>query len=313
MNNFVKWCLRTFFYIFKTRCKIEFNLKRLPTRGVYVSNHVSYLDPILLYAFLPGNPVFALNGHLYRRRWIRFFMHFADIMLFNPIEPGDIKELIAKVDSGRLVVIFAEGRITESGGLMKIYEAPGLVADKSKAPLIPIWIDGPQYGYFSKTKGKLPHRPLPKMRITVGKPRPFKLKDELRRQRDHISNEVYMILREMCFTDDELGKCTVRKGDLLVCEGGDIGRAAIWPYDEEICIQNHLHRLRAYAPVCVRFFYYIFYLYKQSGRIAGKGTAIQGLSAKVLSNLPIPLPPLAEQGRIVSKLGELLPLCAPRG
>ena len=150
MNNFVKWCLRTFFYIFKTRCKIEFNLKRLPTRGVYVSNHVSYLDPILLYAFLPGNPVFALNGHLYRRRWIRFFMHFADIMLFNPIEPGDIKELIAKVDSGRLVVIFAEGRITESGGLMKIYEAPGLVADKSKAPLIPIWIDGPQYGYFSK-------------------------------------------------------------------------------------------------------------------------------------------------------------------
>lgn len=199
LNNFVKWCLRTFFYIFKTRCAIEFDIKRLPKKGVYVSNHVSYLDPILLYAFLPGNPVFALNGHLYRRRGIRFLMKFADIMPFNPIEPSDIKELIAKVDSGRLVMIFAEGRITESGGLMKIYEAPGLVADKSKAPLIPIWIDGPQYGYFSKTKGKLPHRPLPKMRITVGKPRPFKLKDELRRQRDHISNEVYQILREMHF------------------------------------------------------------------------------------------------------------------
>ena len=103
------------------------------------------------------------------------------------------------MDEGRLVVIFAEGRITENGGLMKIYEAPGLVADKSKSPIIPVWIDGPQYGYFSKTKGKLPHRPLPKMRIYVGKPRSFKLKDELRRQRDHISNEVYMILREMCF------------------------------------------------------------------------------------------------------------------
>lgn len=199
MNNFVKWCLRTFFYIFKTRCKIEFDVSRLPNKGVYVSNHVSYLDPILLYAFLPGDPVFALNGHLHRRRWIRFLMRFADTVLFNPIEPGDIKELISKVNSGRLVVIFAEGRITESGGLMKIYEAPGLVADKSKAPLIPVWIDGPQYGYFSKTKGKLPHRPLPKMRITVGKPRPFKLKDELRRQRDHISNEVYQILRGMHF------------------------------------------------------------------------------------------------------------------
>ena len=132
-------------------------------------------------------------------RDIRFLMKTADIMPFNPIEPGDIKELIAKVDSGRLCVIFAEGRVTEDGGLMKIYEAPGLVADKSKAPLIPVWINGPQYGYFSKTKGKLPHRPLPKMKITVGKPRSFKLKDTLRRQRDHISNEVYLILREMCF------------------------------------------------------------------------------------------------------------------
>ena len=183
----------------KTKCIFNFDVRKLPTKGVYVVNHVSYLDPIMLFAFLPGNPVFALNGHLYRRHWIRFFMSKADIVPFNPIEPSDIKKLIAKVDEGRLVVIFAEGRITEDGGLMKIYEAPGLVADKSKAPLIPVWIDGPQYGYFSKTKGHLPHRPLPKMRIYVGKPRSFKLKDELRRQRDHISNEVYMILREMCF------------------------------------------------------------------------------------------------------------------
>lgn len=199
MRKFVRFCLRTIFHIFKVRCSIDFDESRTPKKGVYVSNHVSYLDPIILFAFLPGDPVFALNGHLYRSRLIRFLMRTADIVLFNPIEPGDIKELIAKVDSGRLCVIFAEGRITETGGLMKIYEAPGLVADKSKAPLIPVWIDGPQYGYFSKTAGKLPHRPLPKVRVVVGKPRPFKLKDELRRQRDHISNEVYIILRDMGF------------------------------------------------------------------------------------------------------------------
>ncbi len=199
MRNIVRFFLRAVLTVFKVRCKIEFDESKLPSKGVYVSNHVSYLDPILLFAFLPGNPVFALNGHLYRKPLIRFLMKTADIMPFNPIEPGDIKELIAKVDSGRLCVIFAEGRVTEDGGLMKIYEAPGLVADKSKAPLIPVWINGPQYGYFSKTKGKLPHRPLPKMKITVGKPRSFKLKDTLRRQRDHISNEVYLILREMCF------------------------------------------------------------------------------------------------------------------
>ena len=199
MRKFVQFSLRTILKLLKTKCIFDFDIKKLPNKGVYVVNHVSYLDPILLFAFLPGNPVFALNGHLFRRRWIRFLMRKADIITFNPIEPTDIKKLIAKVDEGRLVVIFAEGRITENGGLMKIYEAPGLVADKSKAPIIPVWIDGPQYGYFSKTKGKLPHRPLPKMRIYVGKPRSFKLKDNLRRQRDHISNEVYMILREMGF------------------------------------------------------------------------------------------------------------------
>lgn len=199
LRNFVRFCLRGFFRCLKVKCKINFDEASLPQKAVYVSNHVSFLDPVLLFAFLPGDPVFALNGHLYRRKWIRFFMKTADVVLFNPIEPTDIKKLIALVDSGRKVVIFAEGRVTENGGLMKIYEAPGLVADKSKAPIVPIWIDGPQYGYFSKTKGKLPHRPLPKMRITIGKPRSFKLKDELRRQRDHISNEVYMILREMSF------------------------------------------------------------------------------------------------------------------
>ncbi len=199
MRDFVKFCLRFVLRLMKAKCIFEFDVNKMPKKGVYVVNHVSYLDPILLFAFLPGNPIFALNGHLYRRHWISFLMKKADVIRFNPIEPSDIKKLIAKVEEDRLVVIFAEGRITENGGLMKIYEAPGLVADKSKSPIIPVWIDGPQYGYFSKTRGRLPHRPLPKMRIYVGKPRSFKLKDELRRQRDHISNEVYMILREMCF------------------------------------------------------------------------------------------------------------------
>ena len=199
MRNFVRFCLRLVFNTFKVRCNIQFDENKLPTKAVYVSNHVSFLDPIMLFAYLPGNPVFALNGHLYRNKWIRMLMQTADIMPFNPIEPGDLKELIAKIDSGRCCVMFAEGRMTENGGLMKIYEAPGLAADKSGAPIVPVWIDGPQFGYFSKTQGKLPHRPLPRVTITVRKPVKFKLKDELRRQRDHISNEVYMIMRDMCY------------------------------------------------------------------------------------------------------------------
>ena len=48
-------------------------------------------------------------------------------------------------------------------------------------------------------------------------------------------------LKEMHFSESEVEKCTVIKGDLLVCEGGDIGRAAIWPFDYPMCIQDHIH------------------------------------------------------------------------
>ena len=112
-------------------------------------------------------------------------------------------------------------------------------------------------------------------------------------------------LRTMPFTDEELEKCTIRKGDLLVCEGGDIGRAAIWDYDYEMRIQNHIHKLRGFIPLCTMFFYYVLYLYKHSGMIGGKGIGIQGLSSGALHKLLVPLPPIAEQERIVKAIDRL--------
>ena len=112
--------------------------------------------------------------------------------------------------------------------------------------------------------------------------------------------------KTMPFTDSEVDKCTVQQGDLLVCEGGDIGRAAIWESATPMRIQNHIHRLRAYVPVCTRFFYHLFYLYKGAGWIGGKGIAIQGLSSNAIHNLLFPLPPLHEQERIVSAIDTAL-------
>ena len=112
----------------------------------------------------------------------------------------------------------------------------------------------------------------------------------------------------MHFTENEIEKCTVRKGDLLVLEGGEIGRAAVWDFDFPMRIQNHIHRLRSFFSLVTEYFYYIFYLYKNNGMISGKGIAIQGLSANTLHVLKVPLPPLAEQKRIVAKIEELLPL-----
>ena len=115
-------------------------------------------------------------------------------------------------------------------------------------------------------------------------------------------------LKQMPFESNEIDRCQALKGDLLVCEGGDIGRACIWNYDFPIMLQNHIHKLRAYIPICTEYVYYIFYLYNLTGLIGGKGIGIKGYSAKALHNTLIPIPPLEEQERIVARIEELMTL-----
>lgn len=112
------------------------------------------------------------------------------------------------------------------------------------------------------------------------------------------------VIKEMRFKDSEIEKCTVKKGDLLVCEGGDIGRAAIWDKDYTICIQNHLHRMRPKGDVIpLLYLYYIMHL-KLTNNIEGKGIGLQGLSSGMLDKMEVPLPPYNEQKRIVDKIQE---------
>ena len=113
------------------------------------------------------------------------------------------------------------------------------------------------------------------------------------------------VVKQMLFKENELEKCTVVKGDLLVCEGGDVGRSAIWNQDYDICIQNHLHRLRPKTELSVRFYFHVLKYLKDNNMIGGKGIGLLGLSSKELHKLPFPLPPLAEQYRIVAKIEEL--------
>ena len=115
-------------------------------------------------------------------------------------------------------------------------------------------------------------------------------------------------LKEMYFSDEELKTCSAQKGDLLVCEGGaGYGRSAIWDKDYEICLQNHVHRLRPVISGICGYVLYLIYLLKESNRLVSVGTAMPGLSANRLKELLVPLPPLAEQKRIVAKIEELLP------
>lgn len=116
-------------------------------------------------------------------------------------------------------------------------------------------------------------------------------------------------IRSMYFTDEELDKCTAKKGDLLVCNGGDVGRAAIWNFDYDICYQNHISRLRPKVnKIDNKFYFYVIWINKEKGNLTGKGIGITSLSASDLLNLCIPLPPISEQNRIVSEIERIFSL-----
>ena len=109
-------------------------------------------------------------------------------------------------------------------------------------------------------------------------------------------------VRKMKFKSSEIEKCSVRKGDLLICEGGDVGRAAVWNYDFNIMIQNHIHRLRCRLEANPKFYYYVMMYYKSKGMISGKGIGLMGLSSKELGKLQVPYPQIEEQNDIVTYL-----------
>jgi len=122
-------------------------------RVLIVANHTSLLDGVLLYAWLPETPTFAINTHIAQQTRFRWFLKFVDLFIMDPDSPLSVKSMIKFIKHDKKAVIFPEGRITTTGVLMKIYAGPGLVADKAGATILPVAIDGAQLSLFSYMRG----------------------------------------------------------------------------------------------------------------------------------------------------------------
>jgi len=118
-------------------------------------------------------------------------------------------------------------------------------------------------------------------------------------------------LKEARFEFSELEKYRLASGDLLICEGGDVGRCYVWNDTTEMYYQNALHRVRFFCNINPYYFKYVIECYKGIGIIDdhSKGMTIKHLVQTELNNIYLPLPPINEQDRIVDALKKLLEYC----
>jgi len=114
-------------------------------------------------------------------------------------------------------------------------------------------------------------------------------------------------LLEMRFEDSEYERYAIKKGDLVICEGGYPGRGAIWERDEDIFFQKALHRIRCHNPLYNRWVLYYLYLSDCNGILKKSftGAGIQHFTGKSLKKLALPIPQVELTEKYVRKFDEL--------
>lgn len=205
LRNLLKSLLQ---FIYRVEVDGLVNFEKAGDRVLIVANHLSFLDAALIALFLPEKPMFAVNTHIAGRWWMKPFLAIADTFPLDPTNPMATKAIIGEMKKDRKCVIFPEGRITVTGSLMKVYEGPGMIADKSDAQVLPIRIDGAQYTPFSRLRGKVHIRWFPQITLTILPPRQFHVADELkgRARRQATSRKLYDLMTEMLFDSSHYRK-----------------------------------------------------------------------------------------------------------
>lgn len=175
------------------------NFENSKRNSLIIANHTSFLDAVLLWVYFEGKVYFAINTDISKRWWVRPLLHLVTYFPIDPTKPMGVKSIINAVESGHRVVIFPEGRITMTGSLMKIYPGPSMIADKSNADILPVWIEGSQYSVFSRFGRKMKTRPESKIVVNIMPPVKFELPDNVtgRNRRTAASRKLYDIMCNM--------------------------------------------------------------------------------------------------------------------
>lgn len=173
---------------------------------VIIANHTSWLDALILAAFLPERLTFALNSSMQQHWLIRFFIKLNKVYVVDHDQPMALRGLIDHVKDGEKIVIFPENLPTVTGALMKIYESPALIAMKAGAKILPIYLSGLQSSLFSRMKYKPKYRFLTPVSIRIFPAEAIQTSQSAnnRRERQQAGDFLYQLMTRVCYEDHKL-------------------------------------------------------------------------------------------------------------
>lgn len=177
-------------------------------KALIVPNHSSFLDGPLLSVFLPQRAAFAINTTMAKAWWVRPAFALYDMCPIDPTNPLALRSLIGRLKRNQKVVIFPEGRITVTGGLMKVYDGPAAIAQMAGARVLPVRIDGAQFSPFSMMRGKLRLQWFPKITITFLPPVTFDAPGDMKGAalRHHQAEKLYDVMADMMFRTSKIDR-----------------------------------------------------------------------------------------------------------
>ncbi len=158
--------------------------KNLPpegTRAIIAPNHVSFMDGPVLNSVLPGHAAFAIDTTIAQAWWVRPFLGLIKSYLLDPTRPLATRHLVNEVKNGETLVIFPEGRLTVTGGLMKVYDGAAMIADKADAVVVPVRISGLERSSWSYLRRSQTRKQwFPKVTVEILPPRELPVDKTLR-------------------------------------------------------------------------------------------------------------------------------------
>ena len=207
-RRLVRWVLTK---LFRVQISGLENLEKAGKRALIVTNHTSFMDVLLISAFIDRQILFTISEQKMSKLVVKFMTSLVDVKPLDARSPMAVKAMVEELRQDKLCMIFPQGLVDGGNSRMKIYEGAAMMAMMGDAPVLPIKIDGACYTFFSRVIGhRCERRWFPKIALSILPPVSFQYPEDMpnREKRERSSSKLYDIVTNMAFETYDLNRTT---------------------------------------------------------------------------------------------------------